>query len=88
MPKNTKALGSELNDGLGGGKFVSDDRDPDEIIRALRDRIEELEPSLRDWKDMAMKYRLVLDLIIRRNKLMNPEICLDMLDKAAKQALD
>ena len=87
MSEETKA-GSELSAGLGGGKFVSDDRDPDEIIRALRDRIEELEPSLRDWKDMAMKYRLVLDLIIRRNKLMNPEICLDMLDRAAKQALD
>ena len=41
--------------------LVADDRDPDQIIRDLRDRIEELEPSLRDWKDMAMKYRSCLD---------------------------
>ena len=38
--------------------------------------------------DEMIKYRLVVDLIIRRNKLMNPEICLDMLDKAAKQAIE
>ncbi len=42
-------------------KLQADDRDPDQIIRDLRDRIEELEPSLRDWKDMAMKYRAALD---------------------------
>lgn len=34
-----------------------DPRDPDQIIRDLRDRIEELEPALADWKGMAMKYR-------------------------------
>ena len=38
----------------------ADPRDPDQIIRDLQDRIEELEPSLRDWKDMAMKYREAL----------------------------
>ena len=41
--------------------LIADDRDPDQIIRDLRDRIEELEPSLRDWRDMAMKYRAALD---------------------------
>ena len=43
--------------------LIADDRDPDQIIRELRDRIEELEPSLRDWKDMAMKYRTALDRV-------------------------
>ena len=77
MSEETKAM----------GKLVADDRDPDEIIRALRDRIDELEPSLCDWKDMAMNYRVVLELIITRNKLMNPVICLDMLEEHAKRVL-
>ena len=33
------------------------------------------------------RYRLVLELIVKRNKLMNPALCLDMLEKEAKRAL-
>ena len=44
-------------------KLQADPRDPDQIIRDLRDRIEELEPSLADWKGMAMKYRAALEKI-------------------------
>jgi len=31
------------------------------ISQQQAQRIKELEPSLRDWKDMAMKYRAALD---------------------------
>lgn len=33
------------------------------------------------------RYRMVMELIITRNKLMNPVICLDMLEEQAKRAL-
>ena len=33
------------------------------------------------------RYRLVVEMIIKRNKMMNPTICLDMLEKEAERAL-
>jgi hypothetical protein len=47
--------------------LVSDDRDPDQIIRDLRDRIEELESGVSDWKAMAMKFRSALEFYANRD---------------------
>lgn len=47
----------------------------------------ELLKEVEELKEERDRYRLVLEMLIKRNKLMNPTICLDMLDKEAKKAV-
>lgn len=73
-------VASELNDRLGEA-YSKGWADGEREGRLSQHRIQLGIMADRD------RYRLVLELIIKRNKMMNSTICLDMLEKEAKRAL-